>query len=177
MVDKTARPWHSQAKLGTYRFFNVNNGVEEIGGGNSHSYVNRAECQIAAALYNRLRREFTTFDFDFKVGVISMYRGQIFEMRRAFEKMFGQTISGTVDFNTVDGFQGQEKDVIILSCVRAGPGVQSVGFLKGKIHILWLQPKTNSRFSECRYKADECSSHTRKVISVCAWACAYTRAE
>ncbi|OSX59822.1 hypothetical protein POSPLADRAFT_1048291 [Postia placenta MAD-698-R-SB12] len=130
MVDKTARPWHSQEKLGTYRFFNVNNGVEEIGGGNSHSYVNRAECQIAVALYNRLRREFTTFDFDFKVGVISMYRGQIFEMRRAFEKMFGQTISGTVDFNTVDGFQGQEKDVIILSCVRAGPGVQSVGFLK-----------------------------------------------
>jgi len=37
-----------------------------------------------------------------------------------------------VDFNTVDGFQGQEKDIIVLSCVRAGPGLQSVGFLAGK---------------------------------------------
>ncbi len=33
-------------------------------------------------------------------------------------------------FNTVDGFQGQEKDIIILSCVRSGPNLQSIGFLK-----------------------------------------------
>ena len=33
-------------------------------------------------------------------------------------------------FNTVDGFQGQEKDIIILSCVRSGPNLQTIGFLK-----------------------------------------------
>lgn len=33
-------------------------------------------------------------------------------------------------FNTVDGFQGQEKDIIILSCVRSGPNLNSIGFLK-----------------------------------------------
>lgn len=33
-------------------------------------------------------------------------------------------------FNTVDGFQGQEKDIIILSCVRSGPNLQNIGFLK-----------------------------------------------
>lgn len=32
-------------------------------------------------------------------------------------------------FNTVDGFQGQEKDIIILSCVRSG-NLRSIGFLK-----------------------------------------------
>ena len=60
-----------------------------------------------------------------------MYRAQIVELRRLFEQRFGRELVGKIDFNTVDGFQGQEKDVIILSCVRAGPGLQSVGFLSG----------------------------------------------
>jgi senataxin len=36
----------------------------------------------------------------------------------------------SLSFNTVDGFQGQEKDIIILSCVRSGPNLRSIGFLK-----------------------------------------------
>ena len=51
------------------------------------------------------------------------------ELKRKFQRSFGVDILGKVDFNTVDGFQGQEKDIIILSCVRAGPRVQSIGFL------------------------------------------------
>ncbi|OCH91849.1 hypothetical protein OBBRIDRAFT_886653 [Obba rivulosa] len=130
MAVKTRRPWHSHPKFGTYKFFNVSAGREEAGPSGGHSLINRVEAQVAVALFNRLRQEFKAFDFDFKVGIISMYRGQIVELRRLFEQRFGAEISGTVDFNTVDGFQGQEKDVIILSCVRAGPGVQSVGFLR-----------------------------------------------
>lgn len=38
----------------------------------------------------------------------------------------------TCRFNTVDGFQGQEKDIIILSCVRSGANLQSIGFLKDR---------------------------------------------
>lgn len=30
----------------------------------------------------------------------------------------------------MDGFQGQEKDIIILSTVRSGPGLTSIGFLR-----------------------------------------------
>ncbi|KZT73806.1 hypothetical protein DAEQUDRAFT_355275 [Daedalea quercina L-15889] len=128
MAVKTRRPWHAHEKFGTYRFFNVPEGHEETG--MAHSYINRGEVKIAVALFNRLRREFTSFDFDSKIGVISMYRGQILAIRRAFEEKFGPEITSIVDFNTVDGFQGQEKDIVILSCVRAGPGVQSVGFLR-----------------------------------------------
>ena len=130
MELKTARPWHAHSKFGTYRFFNVLDGREESAE-RTHSWINRAECQIATALYHRLRQDFSAFDFDFKIGIISMYRGQILELRRAFEQRFGSSVSETVDFNTVDGFQGQEKDIIILSCVRAGPAVQTVGFLRG----------------------------------------------
>jgi senataxin len=129
MAAKTKQPWHTDMKFGTYRFFNILRGREEQGG--RQSLKNKAECQVAVTLYTRLRQEFSSFDFDFKVGVVSMYRAQIVEMRRVFKERFGSDILQKVDFNTVDGFQGQEKDVIILSCVRAGPGVQTVGFLKG----------------------------------------------
>jgi senataxin len=128
MDVKTKQPWHSHSKFGVYRFFNISRGLEEQGG---RSLKNIVECQVAVALYSRLRQEFSTFDFDFRVGVVSMYRAQIAELRRHFEQRFGRDIAGKVDFNTVDGFQGQEKDVIILSCVRAGPGLQSIGFLSG----------------------------------------------
>jgi senataxin len=129
MAEKTARPWHESNLFGPYKFFNILRGQETQGP--SHSLMNKAEVQIAVVLYDRLIKEFTSVDFNFRVGVVSMYRAQISELRRAFESRFGVDVTSHVDFNTVDGFQGQEKDIIILSCVRASPGLQNVGFLSG----------------------------------------------
>ncbi|KAF8645168.1 hypothetical protein AX16_007996 [Volvariella volvacea WC 439] len=126
MAAKTLQPWHRHEKFGTYRFFNVVKGQEEQAG---RSIKNSAECQAAISLYTRLFKEYSSIDLDSRIGVISMYRAQIGELRKAFEQRFGRDILGKIHFNTVDGFQGQEKDIIILSCVRAGPGVRSVGFL------------------------------------------------
>lgn len=130
MSAKTQQPWHSHEKFGAYRFFNVSKGQEQQAA-SGHSLKNVTEISIAVALYARIRQEFSKVDLDFRVGVVSMYRGQILEMKRSFQQRFGPDIVGKVHFSTVDGFQGQEKDVIILSCVRAGPGLQSVGFLSG----------------------------------------------
>ena len=129
MYLKTKQPWHLHEKFGPYKFFNVA-GREEAD--RSHSLINKHEYQMTVVLYTHLRQEFSNLDFDFKVGVISMYRAQICELKRAFVQKFGQDIVGKILFQTVDGFQGQEKDVIILSCVRAGPGLQNIGFLAGK---------------------------------------------
>ncbi|KAF9561362.1 hypothetical protein CPC08DRAFT_750035 [Agrocybe pediades] len=126
MAIKTKQPWHSHDKFGVYKFFNISWGLEES---NGHSIKNLAECRIAVDLYARLRQEFSSVDFDFRIGVVSMYKAQINALRTSFIDRFGRDIVGKIDFNTVDGFQGQEKDVIILSCVRAGPGLQTVGFL------------------------------------------------
>ncbi|KXN93410.1 hypothetical protein AN958_00334, partial [Leucoagaricus sp. SymC.cos] len=126
MDEKTIQPWHQNPRFGTYRFFNVHKGLEESSG---RSIRNDSECHVAVALYNRLKVEYSKVNLDFRVGVVSMYRAQITELKRQFEQRFGKAILGRVDFNTVDGFQGQEKDVIILSCVRSGPGLTQIGFL------------------------------------------------
>ncbi|KAJ6477452.1 AAA domain-containing protein [Mycena vitilis] len=125
MEIKTKKPWHDDSKFGIYRFLDIKS-VEERSG---RSFKNTTECKIAVALFARLRKAFPSTDFDGQVGIISMYRAQIVELRRQFVQNFGSDVLQTVDFNTVDGFQGQEKTIIILSCVRSGPGLESIGFL------------------------------------------------
>ena len=57
------------------------------------------------------------------LGVISPYREQVHRLQRAL--LFKDSI---VDAATVDGYQGQERDLIVLSTVRANATGQA-GFL------------------------------------------------
>ncbi|KAL1693704.1 SEN1 N terminal-domain-containing protein [Schizophyllum commune] len=128
MEAKTKQPWQFDPKFGAYRFFNVFRGVEDRAGAKSSKNI--AECEVAIALYSRLVTQFSSSgDFAAKVGIIAGYKGQIVELRRRFENRFGRDITKKIAFNTVDGFQGQEKDVIIFSCVRAGTQTTNIGFM------------------------------------------------
>ncbi|XP_054168932.1 probable helicase senataxin [Oppia nitens] len=52
----------------------------------------------------------------YSVGIITPYSGQKNFINRKLEN---KHLNINIDVNTVDGFQGQERDLIILSCVRA----------------------------------------------------------
>lgn len=91
--------------------------------------MNRAEVNIALAIYARLHTDFSHVDFAGKIGIVTPYKEQLRELLQQFRRVHGQEITNYVDFNTIDGFQGQEKDIIILSCVRASEE-GGVGFLK-----------------------------------------------
>ena len=128
MAARTAQPWHSNPMIGTYKFFNVLASREQAA--RSHSVKNPAEALAAVALYDRICRDHPDIDFNYRVGVVTMYKEQDWELKRQFKSRFGEDIVNRIDFNTVDGFQGQEKDIIILSCVRGGiPNMTSLGFL------------------------------------------------
>ncbi|KAH8920764.1 hypothetical protein BT69DRAFT_1336150 [Atractiella rhizophila] len=127
MDEKTKRPWHQNRLFPPYRFFDID-GREERDRFNS--IVNRFEANMAVQLYARLQTACPSSFLDYQVGVVAPYKGQMVELRRQFRARFGQDIVGKVDFNTVDGFQGQEKDIIILSLARGGNDDAGVGFLK-----------------------------------------------
>jgi senataxin len=127
MEQKTAQPWHQSQILGVYKFYDIRGTESRADKG--HSQYNQEEVQCALALYARLRKEFPAVGFDYRIGVIAMYRGQLTMLKNAFKERYGQSIWSKIDFNTVDGFQGQEKDIIILSCVRAGTSLNTIGFL------------------------------------------------
>ncbi|KAL1923959.1 uncharacterized protein VTP21DRAFT_6994 [Calcarisporiella thermophila] len=126
MKEITQATWHSHALFGPYRFFDVHRGREAQGV--SHSLYNTTEALVAANLLQMLATEFPKTPLANRVGVITPYKQQLRELKRVFESRFGKGILSVVDFNTVDGFQGQEKDIIIFSCVRAS-GESGVGFL------------------------------------------------
>ncbi len=45
---------------------------------------------------------------------------QVQLLRGLFAKALGEDGARAVDINTIDGFQGREKDVVLFSCVRSG---------------------------------------------------------
>ena len=86
------------------------------------SWANAAEARVCARLCGDIVR--TT---SLSVGVVAPYRAQLAELRNAL-----RGIGGDVEVSTVDAFQGREKDIVIVSCVRApsnGRDVESIGFL------------------------------------------------
>ena len=64
------------------------------------------------------------------VGIISPYRAQVQYLRSQIRKReFFKPFRTLISVNTVDGFQGQERDIIVISLVRANDEGQ-IGFLR-----------------------------------------------
>lgn len=100
--------------------------------GENYGRINKPEAELSIAQLKEYitkigRERFLSERID--VGLISPYKAQVQYLRRlvrndAFFKPYRQAIT----INTVDGFQGQERDVILISLVRANEEGQ-IGFL------------------------------------------------
>lgn len=98
-------------------FINVTNGLESKF---ESSKQNTHEAQLIKQLINNLKLNNKKIK-DEDIGILTAYSGQVRLLNEVL-KDFKVTI------NTVDGFQGQEKDVIFYSCVRSNK-YNDVGFL------------------------------------------------
>lgn len=64
-----------------------------------------------------------------QIGIISPYKAQVKTLQALFDESdVLQTIKEQVDINTVDAFQGQERDIIYISLVRSNDEGE-IGFL------------------------------------------------
>ncbi|EEB07161.1 helicase sen1 [Schizosaccharomyces japonicus yFS275] len=126
VATKTLQPWHKNPLFGQYRVFDVR-GTEKQS--KTFSLYNPEEAKSVTDLFDLMTSSFPTVDFASKIGIVTPYRSQLKELRRAFSRKYGRAFASKFDMNTIDGFQGQEKDIIILSCVRSETG-GSIGFLR-----------------------------------------------
>ncbi len=95
--------------------------------------INRDEALLTIiALQNYINRigRKRFIDDRIDVGVISPYRAQVDYLRHLLRRVdFFRQLRRQITVNTVDGFQGQERDVIIVSLVRSNDDGQ-IGFLR-----------------------------------------------
>uniref|UniRef100_A0A2N9ENH7 DNA2/NAM7 helicase-like C-terminal domain-containing protein n=1 Tax=Fagus sylvatica TaxID=28930 RepID=A0A2N9ENH7_FAGSY len=180
---------------GSYSFINVAHGKEEFD--KSHSLRNMIEVAVASEIVASLFKviEFHNSLFfllilpllknpvrtkKVKVGIISPYKAQVYAIEEKVKKYNADSNSDfSISVRSVDGFQGGEEDVIIMSTVRSNMnGV--VGFLKNHQrtnvaltrarHCLWIlgnEATLTKKFSiwkelvidakkrRCFYNADE----------------------
>ncbi|XP_050647270.1 protein ZGRF1 isoform X3 [Macaca thibetana thibetana] len=124
--------------LPTLCFYNVK-GLEQIERDNS--FHNVAEATFTLKLIQSLIASGIAGSM---IGVITLYKSQMYKLCHLLSAVdFGHPDIKTVQVSTVDAFQGAEKEIIILSCVRT----RQVGFIdsekrmnvaltRGKRHLL-----------------------------------------
>lgn len=100
--------------------------------GESYGRINKPEAELTIgqlkAYIGRIGKE-RFLDERIDVGVISPYKAQVQYLRQLIKRdPFFKPYRPLITVNTVDGFQGQERDVILISLVRANEKGE-IGFL------------------------------------------------
>lgn len=100
--------------------------------GSSFGRINKGEAELTLKTlkdyFTKIGRQ-RVLDERIDVGIISPYRAQVQFLRSLIKKReFFKPYRSLVSVNTVDGFQGQERDVILISLVRSNEEGQ-IGFL------------------------------------------------
>ena len=103
------------------------------GQGEGLSFINKAEAELTLdtlqQYFERIGKQ-RLLDERVDVGIISPYRAQVQYLRRLLMKReFFKPFRRQISVNTVDGFQGQERDIIVISMVRSNDEGQ-IGFLR-----------------------------------------------
>ncbi|GKV00265.1 hypothetical protein SLEP1_g12984 [Rubroshorea leprosula] len=174
---------------GPYSLINVTYGKEQFD--NGHSPKNMVEVAVVCEIVANLFKEFTLKKQKLSVGVISPYNAQVHEIEKKLGKKYARSVDSgfSISVRSVDGFQGGEEDVIIISTVRSN-GNGSVGFLSNRRRAnvaltrarhccwivgneatlfnsgsIWKKLVTDAKERKCFYNADEDKSLTKAMTT------------
>ncbi|KAK6930708.1 DNA2/NAM7 helicase-like, C-terminal [Dillenia turbinata] len=174
--------------FGPYSFVNVSGGREEtddIG----HSKRNLVEVAVTMKILEDLYKAWSGSK-KFSVGIISPYYAQVVAILDKVGKEYEHCANFSVKVKSIDGFQGGEEDIIIISTVRSNCR-GSVGFLSSPQrtnvaltrarHSLWIvgNAKTlaesdsvwqelilDAKNRQCYFSADEEEGLAKAILEV-----------
>ncbi|KAL3635027.1 hypothetical protein CASFOL_022081 [Castilleja foliolosa] len=128
--------------FGPYSFINVHGGKEEFNDF-GRSRRNMVEVSVVVMLVQKLFNAWNGSNENLSIGLISPYAAQVAAIRDRIRLKYENHKGFIVKVNSVDGFQGGEEDVIIISTVRSNKG-GSIGFLASP-------QRTNVALTRARY--------------------------
>uniref|UniRef100_A0A803KZ70 UvrD-like helicase ATP-binding domain-containing protein n=2 Tax=Chenopodium quinoa TaxID=63459 RepID=A0A803KZ70_CHEQI len=174
---------------GPYSFINVSEGREEVDD-DGRSRRNMVEAAVVAKILHNLYKTWRHSTKRLVIGVISPYAAQVVAIEELLGKRYEKLENFGVKVKSVDGFQGGEEDIVIISTVRSN-SVGEVGFLSSSQrmnvaltrarHCLWIlgNQKTlflsdsiwkrlvyDARERHCLFNADEDKSLTEAMIDI-----------
>ncbi|KAK4773514.1 hypothetical protein SAY87_028533 [Trapa incisa] len=137
-MNQKSALFHDTKGLGPYLFYDITDGLE-LRGNNSAtmSLCNEREADAAVELLRFFKRRYPSEFFGGRIGIITPYKRQLSMLHSRFSAAFGSSVASDMEFNTVDGFQGREVDILLFSTVRAvspcmpnaGVSSSSIGFV------------------------------------------------
>jgi DNA replication ATP-dependent helicase Dna2 len=95
--------------------------ANEIRSGNGNRITNPTESTLTAHLVTTLIRAGVP---PISIGVITFYRSQLALLKRDIKAHAGSNASAEIEMHTADKYQGRDKEVVILSCVRSNSNKQ-----------------------------------------------------
>ncbi|NXJ78021.1 SETX helicase, partial [Trogon melanurus] len=105
-----------------YLIFDVGDGREER---DNDSFSNPQEVKLMLEIMRTIKEKRKDLGLR-RIGIITPYSAQKKKIQEQLDRVFG---SNSPEVDTVDAFQGREKDCVIVTCVRANSTRGSIGFL------------------------------------------------
>jgi len=128
--DNTTSPvyvkeFHKHPDFAPYLYFDVAHS-RETRSDTGHSLKNPEEARFVVKHLEDAFKEFPKSMLKLQIGIITPYKEQANEVRRLVLRN-NILHNKAIEIATVDFFQGREKDIVMLSCVRASE--RSIGFV------------------------------------------------
>ncbi|KAL4137423.1 hypothetical protein PRIC2_000943 [Phytophthora ramorum] len=125
-VQKVCPGVYARTSFQPFLLYDVDNSREEDMNGSKYNRVEAAFC--VSLCQNMFESCADVRNNKWSVGFVSPYKEQVRVLRQEITRS-GIPASVSIEVNTVDGFQGREKDVIVFSCVRSSRR-GGIGFLR-----------------------------------------------
>ncbi|PON39575.1 ATP-dependent DNA helicase PcrA [Parasponia andersonii] len=175
--------------FGSYSFINVIGGREEKDD-DGHSRKNMVEVGLVMKILHNLYKAWLESRQELSIGVVSPYSAQVVAIQDKLGKKYEKIDGFQVKVKTIDGFQGGEEDVIVMSTVRssigerldfiAKPQRMNVALTRAR-HCLWIlgNERTltrsqsiwealviDAKYRRCFYNADDDKDLAKVILDV-----------
>ncbi|KAJ8629370.1 hypothetical protein MRB53_022693 [Persea americana] len=127
---------------GAYSFINIADGREEKED-TGNSWRNMVEVAVVLKIVSCLYKSLANTGTRISVGVVSPYSAQVEAITEKMSNNYEKCAGFSVKVKSIDGFQGSEEDIIILSTVRAN--------IKGTVGFLDSLNRTNVALTRARH--------------------------
>ncbi|KAJ7942731.1 UvrD-like Helicase, ATP-binding domain, P-loop containing nucleoside triphosphate hydrolase [Quillaja saponaria] len=175
--------------FGPYSFINIVGGREELDDA-GRSRRNMIEVAIVMKILKKLHKAFVSPKVKLSIGVVSPYAAQVVSIQEKLGKKYDAHDGFVVNVKSIDGFQGGEHDIIIISTVRTNSRA-SLEFISNPLrinvaltrarHCLWILGSERTLASDeavweailldaknrqCFFNADEDKDMTKAILDV-----------